>query len=194
MKFNKNGQFLLKWGKEGKNPNEFRNPSGIAVNNNYEVYIADTGNNRIKKYLHTGVLKKTYGKPGLEDGNFASPVALAFNQNNELLVLDRIRVQKFSSDMEFISSLRKEKFNELKLNNPKGISVDEQNCYYLADSGNNRVLKFNENGDLISELGEAGTGAVIFNYPVGLAVDKKGRIFVVERRSNRVQLFGVPSK
>jgi len=194
MKFNKNGQFLLKWGKEGTKPDEFRNPSGIAVNNNYEIYIADSGNNRIKKYLHTGVLKKVYGKPGLEDGNFVSPVALAFNQDNELLILDRIRVQKFSSDLEFLSSLGKEKFNELKLNTPKGICIDEQNCYYLADSGNNRVLKFDKNGDLISELREAGTGMVKFNYPVGLTVDKKGRIYVVERGSNRMQLFGVPSK
>lgn len=194
MKFNKNGQFLLKWGKEGTKPDEFRNPSGIAVNNNYEIYIADSGNNRIKKYLHTGVLKKVYGKPGLEDGNFVSPVALAFNQDNELLILDRIRVQKFSSDLEFLSSFGKEKFNELKLNNPKGICIDEQNCYYLADSGNNRVLKFDKNGDLISELREAETGMVKFNYPVGLTVDKKGRIYVVERGSNRMQLFGVPSK
>ncbi len=126
--------------------------------------------------------------------NFVSPVALAFNQDNELLILDRIRVQKFSSDLEFLSSLGKEKFNELKLNNPKGICIDEQNCYYLADSGNNRVLKFDKNGDLISELREAGTGMVKFNYPVGLTVDKKGRIYVVERGSNRMQLFGVPSK
>ena len=80
------------------------------------------------------------------------------------------------------------------MNNPKGIFIDEQNCYYLADSGNNRVLKFDKNGDLISELREAGTGMVKFNYPVGLTVDKKGRIYVVERGSNRMQLFGVPSK
>jgi len=194
MKFNKNGQFLLKWGKEGTKPDEFRNPSGIAVNNNYEIYIADSGNNRIKKYSHTGVLKKVYGKAGIEDGNFASPVALAFNQNNELLVLDRMRVQKFSSDMEFISSFGKEKFSELKLNNPKGIFIDEQNCYYLADSGNNRVLKFDENGNLISELRNTGANMVKFNNPVGIAVDKEGRIYIVEKKSNRMQLLGAPSK
>jgi len=194
MKFNKNGQFLLKWGKEGMGPDEFRNPSGIAVNNNYEIYIADTGNNCIKKYSHTGVIKKVYGKPSIEDGNFASPVALAFNQNNELLVLDRMRVQKFSSDMEFISSFGKEKFSELKLNNPKGIFIDEQNCYYLADSGNNRVLKFDENGNLISELRNTGANMVKFNYPVGIAVDKEGRIYIVEKKSNRMQLLGAPSK
>jgi len=80
------------------------------------------------------------------------------------------------------------------LNNPKGIFIDEQNCYYLADSGNNRVLKFDENGNLISELRNTGANMVKFNNPVGIAVDKEGRIYIVEKKSNRMQLLGAPSK
>ena len=49
-KFSPNGVRILSFGKEGTEENEFKNPKGIAYANKI-VYVADTGNNRILRFI-----------------------------------------------------------------------------------------------------------------------------------------------
>jgi len=49
-KFSRNGVHILSFGKEGTEENEFKNPKGIAYANKI-VYVADTGNNRILRFM-----------------------------------------------------------------------------------------------------------------------------------------------
>jgi DNA-binding beta-propeller fold protein YncE len=48
QKFTSNGNFITKWGSEGKAAGQFKNPKGIAIDNTGNVYVTDTGNNRIQ--------------------------------------------------------------------------------------------------------------------------------------------------
>jgi len=49
-KFSLNGVRILSFGKEGTGEKEFKNPKGIAYANKI-VYVADTGNNRILRFM-----------------------------------------------------------------------------------------------------------------------------------------------
>ena len=49
-KFSRNGVHILSFGKEGTGDEEFKNPKGIAYANKI-VYVADTGNNRILRFV-----------------------------------------------------------------------------------------------------------------------------------------------
>jgi DNA-binding beta-propeller fold protein YncE len=51
--YSKEGKFLRKWGKRGKNPGEFRDPWGIAVAEE-RVYVVDAGNTRIQVFNLSG--------------------------------------------------------------------------------------------------------------------------------------------
>jgi peptidylamidoglycolate lyase len=54
-KYDKNGKFLLAWGKKGnKEPGEFNLPHSIAIDKNRRVYVADRGNNRIQIFDENG--------------------------------------------------------------------------------------------------------------------------------------------
>ena len=55
----------------------FSGPEGVSVDGNGNVYVADTGNDRIKKFSADGTLLATWGTPGTAAGKFGSPVDMA---------------------------------------------------------------------------------------------------------------------
>lgn len=66
LKFNKDGKFLMAWGKEGTGPGEFNVPHGIALDSRGRVFVADRGNNRIQIFDQQGKYLgewKQFGKP-----------------------------------------------------------------------------------------------------------------------------------
>ena len=88
----------------------FTNPTGMTLDADGCIYIADTGNNRIQKYNSDGIFIASWGNEGYEDGNFSSPVGVAVDSDGYVYVVDmggsvqpngmRARVQKFSQTME----------------------------------------------------------------------------------------------
>jgi DNA-binding beta-propeller fold protein YncE len=53
-KFNSNGGLVKRWGKKGAAPGEFDAPEAICVDKEGNVYVADTGNNRVQKFDANG--------------------------------------------------------------------------------------------------------------------------------------------
>ena len=49
------------WGKDGSENGEFRGPSGIAVDTAGNIYVADTGNDRIQKFNRNGKFIAAWG-------------------------------------------------------------------------------------------------------------------------------------
>jgi sugar lactone lactonase YvrE len=74
----------------------FNDPQGVAVDNNGNVFVADTSNSTIRKVTAAGVVRTLGGKPlayGNADGvgkaaRFANPVGVTINGANQLLVVD----------------------------------------------------------------------------------------------------------
>ena len=50
QKFDNEGNFITKWGTEGTGDGEFRDPNGITIDSGGNVYVADSGNDRIQKF------------------------------------------------------------------------------------------------------------------------------------------------
>jgi sugar lactone lactonase YvrE len=75
---------------------EFSNPSGVAVDGAGNVYVADTGNNTIRKIDGNGNVTTAAGSPGstgFTDGvgtaaRFHSPVGLAFDPAGNMYIAD----------------------------------------------------------------------------------------------------------
>lgn len=54
VKFNKDGKFLLTWGKPGSGPGEFNTVHSIATDSRGQVYVSDRENNRIQIFTSSG--------------------------------------------------------------------------------------------------------------------------------------------
>ena len=81
LKFDKDGHFLMAWGKEGTGPGEFNVPHGIAIDSQGRVFVADRGNNRIQIFDENGKFLAEWKQ-------FGKPCGLFIDANDHLYVAD----------------------------------------------------------------------------------------------------------
>ena len=84
------------------------------------------------------------------------------------------------------------------LNGPVGVAVDQQNNYYISDSGNNRIVVYTPSGALTNLAGGFGSGAsngpgvfATLNNPAGIVFARGG--VVVADEANHLIRFISPS-
>lgn len=100
-KFDRNGMPLnLKFGYiGGLQPAYFSNPTDIAVDNlTGDIYITDSGNNRVQRFNPDGIYVGEFGQFGIESGSFNEPSGIAVDAQGFIYVSDtkNRRIQKFS--------------------------------------------------------------------------------------------------
>lgn len=183
-------------------------PGGVAVDSFGNFYIADTGNNRIRKVdVSTGVISTVAGTgfPGvLGDGGPANmaqvnePEGVAVDFFNNLYIADfgNSKIRMVSSASGNISTFAGTGSNSFSgdggpataatLNQPTGIAVDEHGNVYIADNQNNRVRKVTTTGTISTVISPTMTGIIMPFFPEDVAVDSAGNVFVADFNNMRV--------
>lgn len=184
---------VAQWGVTGRAPAQFATPRGIALDDQGNVYVADTLNHRIQKFDRTGKLLTAWGTDGSGDGQFKEPMGVALDRQGNVYVADtwNHRVQKFESTGKFITKFGAAGTGPSQPGfwGPRAVALDAQGNVYVVDTGNKRIQKFESNGAFIASIGAAGSGAGQLNEPVGLAVNPSGEIFVADTNNRRIQKF-----
>ena len=87
-------------------PSAYYGPRGIAVAPSGAVYLADTGNHRVRKFTPEGVEQLSWGGLGKEPGQFTEPVGIAVDKDGHVYVVDNgnARVQIFDPDGKLLSA------------------------------------------------------------------------------------------
>ena len=78
----------------------------VALDSAGNVYVADTGNDRIQKFSSNGTFITKWGSQLNGDGQFDAPEALTMDPKKSVVYVadtNNHRVQKFSSDGHFIT-------------------------------------------------------------------------------------------
>ena len=98
QKFDRNGNFIISWGKVGRDDGQFMNPTDIAVDSKNFIYVVDSGNNRIQKFDSNGKFLTKWGSEGSGDGQFDGPMGLIVDPSGYVYVVDmgNKRIQVFA--------------------------------------------------------------------------------------------------
>ena len=188
---------IMEFGVEGVDDGEFKSPTGIALDEEGNIYVADTDNHSIQKFDKDGkFLARWGGDPDSEEGTFYYPRGLAIAPEGHVYVADsgNNRVQKFDPDGNFIHAWGKFGFawrgaEAGKFDVPWGVTTDQQGNLYVSDTSNARVQKFQPDGTPLIKWGRDGSFDGAFFYPRGLAVDFVGNIYVADEGNHRIQKF-----
>jgi sugar lactone lactonase YvrE len=196
---------------------ELSNPFGAAIDNNGNLFIADQGNNRIRKVATNGIITTVAGNGvrGYSGDNGAAtnaelnqPTGVAIDNNGNLFIADeynyRIRkvatngiittvagngIQGYSGDNGAATNA--------ELSNPSGVATDNNGNLFIADQGNSRIRKVATNGILTTVAGNGTRGfsgdngattSAELSYPTGVAIDNNGNLFIADEGNNRIRM------
>ena len=125
----------------------------------------------------------------VEPGHFSHPQFIAVDDEGNVYVSDlgNKRVQKLSSDGQYITEWGKSGTASGEFHYPSGIAVNEDSVF-VADRELNRIQKFTTDGEFITQWGEKGIYDGQFFFPNGIAA-YNGTVFVVDTGNQRIQTF-----
>src|SRR5712692_7963792 len=164
-------------------------PYGLAVDASGIIYVADAGDNTIKKLSPTGQLLATWGKTGSAPGELSWPEGVAVDTQGNVYVADsnNSRIQKFSSTGTLLAVFGNTGSSIERLNLPAGIALDAQGDLYVADLRNHRLVKFSLRGTFLTAWSEA--SGIQFSSARDVAIDRAGNIYIEDTRNFRLVKF-----
>ena len=122
--------------------------NGMAVDANGNLYVADTGRNRILVFAPTGQLIKQVGHSGNDLGGFTQPMMLAFAPDSSFFVADweNNRIERWNADFDATDawSIGFHAF---------GVAVDQTGRIFAPDADHRRVEVFSPQGAPLGEMG-----------------------------------------
>jgi sugar lactone lactonase YvrE len=193
-----------------------REPWGIAVDRSGNIFVADTGDNIVRRIAADGIITTVAGNgtqgslgdglPGT-DAQLNRPFGVALDASGNLYIADTDsdRVRRVTPDGTILpfagtglpgalgdggSALR------ATLHQPTGLAVDQAGDVFIADTFNNRVRRVAPNGTITTfagggppgALGDGGPAtAATLNQPLDVAVDGNGDVLIADSGDGRVR-------
>lgn len=192
-------------------------PEAVLVDGSGTVYIADSGNQRIRKVTPDGSMATVAGpNPGFSgDGGPASeaglsnPLGMAFDTTGTIFIADsgNNRIRKVTPDGVIHTIVGNGAAtsvddpacfapNPAFLTRPAAVAVDRNGNVFIADTGNNMIREIGADGTLsaVAGTGHAGYSGdggpaieAALNAPSSVAVDAAGNIFFSDSADNAIR-------
>lgn len=191
-------------------------PQGIAMDRQGNLYIADTGNHRVRKVTPTGEISTVAGdgQPGMRgDGGPAvfarlnQPFGVAADTEGNIYIADlenhRVRCVDRDGAISTVAGTGTKGSRgdggpaaEAQLMSPRSLALDASGNLYVSEFDGHRVRKITPQGIIstvagLGVAGLAGDGGPAakgqLSFPAGLAVDAAGVLYIADSQNHRIR-------
>jgi len=208
-------------------------PSGVAVDQAGNIFIADRWNHRIRKIDTAGIITTVAGggRGYTPEGGPATarmlyePTGVAVDQNGNIFIAEGgFNCIRKVDTTGYLTTLTRYKWynwysqnrfggdngpaTEALLQGPADVTVDQSGNIFIADSGNNRIRKIDTAGIITTVAGngekvfsgdngpatEAGIGHPAGGRAYGIGLDQSGNILIADSGNQRVRKVEAASR
>jgi hypothetical protein len=193
----------------------FTSPNGVTVDSAGNIYVADSGNDEIRKITPDGVVTTMAGAAGSSGSvdaaasaaRFASPSNLAVDGAGNVYVADTanqtIRMVTPAGVVTTLAGMAGTTGHldatgtAAQFNSPDDVAIDAAGNVYVADTNNSIIRKIAPGGAVTTFAGVAGSignsdgtgSAARFSRPAGLSVDAQGNLYVADTGNNTIRII-----
>lgn len=191
----------------------FNFPVDLAIDAAGNLFVADEGNNKIRKITPSGTVSTFAGSGAagsMDNRNgvlatFNQPNGIAIDNNSNIYVADQLnhKIRKINP-AGIVSTLAGigqpgSADNTIGMlasfNNPRAVAVDAAGNVYVGDVGNQKIRKITAAGAVSTLAGTGASGSQdnqngllsSFYFPNGLAIDSLGNLFVADCLNNKIR-------
>ncbi|WP_310558314.1 putative Ig domain-containing protein [Flavobacterium sp.] len=182
----------------------FNYPTGIAVDSSGNIYVADTGNNIVRKITPAGIVT-TFAGSGISgdingvnlSARFNRPTGIAIDISGNIYIADWLsnKIRKITAGVVSTFAGRggigdvDGPSNVAIFNSPIGLTVDINGNVYVADRDNNKIRKITPEGvvsTFVSSKTVSNDGSFLKN-PTGVALNASGTIYLSDLGNNKIR-------
>jgi sugar lactone lactonase YvrE len=154
-------KLIRKMGKPGTEhtstePGEFAKPAGVAVDQDGNVYVSDTWNNRIEEFDADGTFIRTFGEAGDGPGYFARPKGISIDGDGHIWVADAMqdRVQVFTPEGRLLIYMGESGLLPGQFRSLASVMVDKNNRVLTTEMypGRLQVFRYYTDSEAKAEL------------------------------------------
>ncbi|XP_050694123.1 brain tumor protein-like [Eriocheir sinensis] len=176
--------YHCKFGEFGVLEGQFTEPSGVAVNAQNDIIVADTNNHRIQIFDKEGRFKFQFGECGKRDGQLLYPNRVAVvRTSGDIIVTERSPTHQIQIYNQYGQFVRK--FGANTLCYPRGVTVDHKGRIIVVECKVMRVIIFDQYGTVLHQFNCPNH----LEFPNGVVVNDKQEIFISDNRAHCVKVF-----
>jgi len=176
--------YHCKFGEFGILEGQFTEPSGVAVNAQNDIIVADTNNHRIQIFDKEGRFKFQFGEVGKRDGQLLYPNRVAVvKTSGDIIVTERSPTHQIQIYNQYGQFVRK--FGANILQHPRGVTVDNKGRIIVVECKVMRVIIFDQYGNVLNKFG----CSKHLEFPNGVVVNDRQEIFISDNRAHCVKVF-----
>lgn len=179
--------YHCKFGEFGINDGQFTEPSGVTINTNNDIIVADTNSHRIQIFDKDGRFKFKFGECGKRDGQLLYPNRVSVvKHTGDVVVTERSPTHQIQIYNKYGQFLRK--FGANILQHPRGVCVDNKGRIIVVECKVMRVLIFDLMGNVLQKF----NCSKYLEFPNGVCCSsglEREEIYISDNRAHCIKVF-----
>jgi hypothetical protein len=184
--------YVMTVGTRGTDAGLFTDPTGLSTNALGQVFVADTGNDRIQMFQSNGDYLTEIGGFGWDVQQFNAPTGIGSSASLDVWVADtrNRRIVHLDSRLNWLGTITTtdDGAESVDLGFPADVVESDDGWLWFSDRDNDRVRRispFPSDGDIaISRMGVSD-----LSDPGGIAIGPQGHVYVADTGNDRIVVY-----